>query len=521
MRWILNSDTQSRYVRYNRSSMSQNERSKNRELYDGPVAGLKPIRAGNSELHLGYVWTIAFVAALGGMLFGYDWVVIGGAKPFYEVYFHLDSEGLVGWANSCALIGCFLGSICAGRLSERFGRKKLLFLSALLFAASSILTGWSFRFVAFVGWRIAGGIAIGLASNISPTYIAEISPGAWRGRLVSLNQLAIVVGILAAQIINWRIAGGSSISTADPDFSNSWNVNYGWRWMFSAVALPAAILLISAPFIPESPRWLIGRGRIAAAERVLGRIGGVSYGRLEVASIAATLRNPDHQMQWKELITPRLRKLLLIGIALAILQQASGINILFNYAEEVYRSAGYDVNGVLINIVITGAINLVFTLVAMLLVDRLGRRRLMLIGCVAIGVSHLAASFVYHAHLQGFWVLVLTLCAIACYAMTLAPVTWILITEIFPNAVRASAVSISVGSLWIASFVLTYTFPALNRAVGTAGAFLAYAGICLGGAVFVYFAIPETSGRSLEAIEEEELATSLPSSPRLSGSREP
>lgn len=326
----------------------------------------------------------------------------------------------------------------------------------------------------------------GLASNISPTYIAEISPAARRGRLVTFNQLALVIGILAAQIANWCIADRISNTLSTAAFAISWNVQYGWRWMFTAVAVPAVILLLAAPFIPESPRWLAARKRRSEAAHVLMKIGGKSYSQQELASIERTLHQPAPASHMAELFTPRIRKLLLIGIGLAVLQQGSGINILFNYAEEVYRSAGYGVSDVLFNIIITGAINLLFTVFAMLLVDRLGRRRLMLIGCITIGACHLAASFAYRAHRQEFWVLAITLCAIACYAMSLAPVTWILITEIFPNSVRASAVSVSVGALWVASFVLTYTFPLLNRTAGMSGAFLTYAGICLAGAVFVY-----------------------------------
>lgn len=235
---------------------------------------------------------------------------------------------------------------------------------------------------------------------------------------------------------------------------------------------------------------------------LLRRIGGESYAKAELESIENSLAAPVDEARWHELLAPTGRKLVLIGMALAVLQQGSGINILFNYAEEVYRSAGYGVNDIMFNIVITGAINLLFTIVAMLLVDRFGRRRLMIFGCLAIGASHLAASLAYRAHLQGFWVLVLTLCAIACYAMSLAPITWVLITEIFPNRLRASAVSISVATLWVASFVLTYTFPLLNQSLGTSGAFLIYALICFAGALFVYLAVPETKGRSLERLEE-------------------
>lgn len=453
----------------------------------------------HGELRLGYLWCIAFVAALGGLLFGYDWVVIGGAKAFYESYFHLTAEWQVGWANSCALVGCFTGSLIAGSSSDRLGRKKVLVASALLFAVSSVMTGWSHLFASFIAWRMTGGVAIGLASNVSPMYIAEISPAAWRGRLVSVNQLALVIGILAAQIANWRIAQKVPPAMTAAAMAHSWNAQYGWRWMFTAVAVPALLLLVAAPFIPESPRWLASRHRDEEAGEVLRRVGGETYSRIELESIRRTLAGPQQTSHWRELFSSPARKLLMIGIALVVLQQGSGINILFNYAEEVYRSAGYGLNDILFNIVITGAINLLFTIVAILMIDRIGRRRLMLFGCTAIALSHFAASFAYRAHLSGFWVLLLTLCAIASYAMSLAPVTWVLITEIFPNRIRASALSVSVAALWVASFVLTYSFPALNRVAGTSGSFLVYGSICVAGGVLVFFAVPETKGRSLES----------------------
>lgn len=463
-----------------------------------------PSEVFQGELQLRYIWMISFVAAMGGLLFGYDWVVIGGAKPFYEAYFHLDSAAQVGWANSCALIGCFTGSLLAGRMSDRFGRKKVLMLSALLFALSSVLTGWSYSFMAFIAWRIVGGTAIGLASNVSPMYIAEISPAAWRGRLVSLNQLALVVGILAAQIANWRIAERVPERATQAMIAASWNAQYGWRWMFTAVAVPAVVFLVTTPLIPESPRWLVARGEFDAAGQVLTKIGGEAYSKLELQAVTETLKTTTSTRDWRAFRASDIRKLLWIGIALAVLQQASGINVLFNYAEEVYRSAGYGVNDILFNIVVTGTINLIFTIVAMLLVDRFGRRRLMLLGFIGVGMSHVAASYAYSQGMKGTWVLVLTLCAIACYAMSLAPVTWVLITEIFPNRVRALSVSISVAALWIACFVLTYTFPLLNSSIGTAGTFLAYGTICFLGAAFIFFAVPETRGRSLEQIEDSE-----------------
>jgi SP family xylose:H+ symportor-like MFS transporter len=456
------------------------------------------------HLHMRYIWTIALVAAMGGLLFGYDWVVIGGAKPFYEVFFQLTSAAEVGWANSCALIGCFIGSLPAGKLSDRVGRKRVLIFSALLFLISSVLTGWSYSFAAFITWRVLGGVAIGLASSVSPMYIAEISPATWRGRLVSLNQLALVVGILAAQIANWRIAEKVPEHVSQTALLASWNVQYGWRWMFTAVAVPALIFLVTAPFIPESPRWLVARGRREEAGRVLERIGGEAYSEHELRAVSETLAVSAGKRDWQAFRAPRIRKLVLIGITLVVLQQASGINVLFNYAEEVYKSAGYGVNDILFNIVATGTINLIFTIFAMLLVDRFGRRWLMILGCLGVGFSHAAVSFAYRQSLLGTWVLVLTLSAIACYAMSLAPVTWVLITEIFPNRVRATSMSISVAALWVASFALTYTFPLLNKGLGTAGTFLTYASICFLGALFVFFVVPEMRGKSLEQIEDAE-----------------
>ena len=449
-----------------------------------------------------YVWGIALVAALGGLLFGYDWVVIGGARQFYEVYFHLTSAEFIGWANSCALVGCLIGSLAAGYFSDRFGRKRVLLVAAVIFAVSSALTGWAYSFVAFIVWRIAGGIAIGLSSNISPLYIAEISPAAIRGRLVSLNQFAIVVGILLAQVVNWCIARPVPEHIAAIGLLNSWNVQFGWRWMFTAIVIPAVVFTFASLSIPESPRWLLAREREGDAYEVLRRIGGEAYAASEITSIKHAVRvEADDQSSWRDLLRPGIRRILFIGIALAVLQQWTGINTLFNYAAEVYRSAGYGANDIFLNIVITGTINLVFTVLSMLLVDRIGRRWLMLFGCVGIGVSHLLCAFAYRNGWSGSAVLVLTLFAIACYALTLAPVTWVLIAEIFPNRVRSHGVSGAVSALWIASFALTYTFPMLNRSIGNFGIFFGYGIISLLGCVFVAFFVQETKGRTLEQIE--------------------
>jgi len=467
----------------------------------GPVAVDPAITPQIPPLRTGYIWWLAISAALGGLLFGYDWVVIGGARQFYELYFHLDSPTLIGWANSCALLGCLLGSLAAGYFAEQYGRRPVLLVSAVLFAVSSAFTGWAFSFNSFIAWRIVGGIAIGLASNVSPLYIAEISPAALRGRLVSLNQFAIVTGILLAQIVNWILARPVTSGLSSSALFQSWNVQYGWRWMFTAVIAPAVFFAFASAFLPESPRWLVNRDRRLDASIVLQRIGGKAYASSELTNIERLLNTQVKSSSWKELLHPGIRRILFVGIALAVLQQWTGINILFNYAAEIYRSAGYNSNSIFLNIVITGSINLIFTILAMFLVDSLGRRRLMLAGCIGIAISHLLCAWAYTHGKLGTPVLVLTLSAIGCYALTLAPVTWVLVSEIFPNRVRSRGIAVSVSALWIASFLLTYTFPFLNHRLGTGGTFVSYGIVCLAGALFVFFGVSETRGYSLEQIE--------------------
>jgi SP family xylose:H+ symportor-like MFS transporter len=469
-----------------------------------PVTSLpgEPQPLSTAELNLRYITLICSVAALGGLLFGYDWVVIGGAKPFYEAYFRLRSTYQIGWANSCALLGCLLGSILSGFLSGRFGRKSLLLLSALMFAISSLFTGLASSFVIFIVWRILGGVAIGISSNASPTYIAEVSPAQWRGRLVSLNQMTIVIGILLAQIVNWLIADRVPAAATEALIRNSWNGQTGWRMMFIAVAVPSLLFLVSALFVPESPRWLISRGRDEQARRIFSKIGGPAYSARAVEQVEMATAEPRSSRAFS-IRSPGLRRVLLIGVVLAVLQQWSGINVLFNYAEEIYREAGYSVDQVLFNIVITGSINLIFTFLALRTVDRWGRRTLMLIGCGSVAACHLLIAVCYLLRIHGVPLLLATLLTIGSYAMSLAPVTWVLISEIFPLRFRSEGVAISVSALWIASFVLTFTFPLLNASLGPAGTFFLYAFICAAGYVFVFRFVPETKGKTLEELERQ------------------
>ncbi len=448
-----------------------------------------------------YIWLAASAGALGGLLFGYDWVVIGGAKPFYERYFGLDSPSLEGWAMSCALIGCLIGAVSSGVLSNRFGRKRLLTLAAVVFAASSVETGLASHFTQFVTWRMLGGYAIGLASGISPMYIAEISPAHLRGRLVSLNQLAIVFGILLAQVVNWLIARPVPAGATAHEILLSWNGQWGWRWMFAVTAVPSMLFLVATFLVPESPRWLAATGRNQQALRVLERLGGRAYAQQVMNDfVTASQLQPDHP-GFRELFSPSMVRVLLLAVVLAVLQQWCGINVIFNYAQEIFLAAGYQVSDILFNIVITGAVNVVFTLIALATIDRYGRRFLLLTGVSGLVILYTILGALYYLRIQGKPMLVLVLAAIACYAMSLAPATWVVIAEIFPNRVRSGAVSIAVTALWTACFLLTYTFPLLNAALGAAGTFWTYATICLAGSVFLYFRLPETKGRTLEQIE--------------------
>ncbi len=457
----------------------------------------------SGDYNRSYVWMISIVAAFGGLLFGYDFVVIGGAKPFYEKFFALTDPGQQGWAMSCALIGCLFGALFAGTASDRFGRKKLLILAALLFTISSVFTGLAQTFTAFVIWRIVGGVAIGLASSLSPLYIAEVSPAAVRGRMVALNQFTVVIGILLAQIVNWMIAEPVPAGATAYDILQSWNGQHGWRWMFGVTAVPSLLFLVTSFFIPESPRWFAKRGMQKESDQVLERIFGATESERVSREIRATLNDDGGGMQWRALFEPRLLRVLVLGVVLAIFQQWCGINVIFNYADEIFSNAGYAVSDILFNIVITGIVNVLFSILAMVLVDRWGRRPLMIFGAASLAVCYAVLGACYAFGIHGPVVLALVLVAIACYAVSLAPVVWVVISEIFPNRIRGAATSVAVGALWVGCFVLTFTFPYLNRSLGAAGTFWVYGAICVLGLFFVLAKLPETKGKSLEQIETE------------------
>jgi len=450
-----------------------------------------------------YILGISMVSAMGGLLFGYDWVVIGGAKPFYERFFDITSmPNLQAWAMSSALIGCIIGAVISGVISDKLGRKKPLLLSAFLFTISALGTGLSNSYNLFIIFRIIGGIGIGLASALSPMYIAEVSPSQFRGRFVSLNQMTIVIGILSAQIINMIIAEKVPEQATNELIRASWNGQIGWRWMFWAEIVPAVAFFILVFLVPESPRWLIKAGKAERAYPTLKKIGGELYAKEEMANIQETLIVDTEKVNFKTLLHPKFRIVLTLGIVLAVFQQWCGINIVFNYAEEIFTAAGYGVSDTLFNIVITGSVNLIFTLVAMFTVDKWGRKKLMLFGSIGLAITYILLGSAFYFQLKGIAVLSLVVVAIGIYAMSLAPITWVILSEIFPNRIRGAAMALATFALWIASFILTYTFPLLNKSFGAAGTFWVYAGICLLGFIFILRKLPETKGKTLEEIEK-------------------
>ncbi len=452
-----------------------------------------------------YLLFLALVSAMGGFLFGYDWVVIGGAKPFYELYFDIaDAPTWQGWAMSSALIGCVFGAVLSGLLADKWGRKNSLILAAALFTLSAFGTGLADGFAAFIFYRLIGGLGIGLASTLSPMYIAEVAPARYRGQFVAINQLTIVIGILAAQIANWGIAEAIPTDFGPSEIHNSWNGQYAWRWMFWAEVIPAGLFFFLMFIVPKSPRFLAKIGKDAAATKVLEKIGGSVYAQREVENMKLTLKNDTgRKLSTSELKGKKVVPILIIGVVLAVFQQWCGINIIFNYAEEIFSAAGYSVGDMLFNIVITGSVNLIFTFVAMRTVDSWGRRKLMLFGAMGLALVYALLGTAYYFEFSGWPVLLLVITAIAIYAMSLAPITWVVLSEIFPNRLRGVAMSIATFSLWVASFVLVFTFPLMNSSLGAYGTFWAYSLICVFGYIFIKRKLPETKGKSLEEIEME------------------
>lgn len=448
----------------------------------------------------GYVVLVSCVAALGGLLFGYDTAVINGAIGFLEEHFELNPVQK-GWAGGCALVGCCIGVALAGFMSDLFGRRRTLILAAVLFFVSAVGTALPRTFTVFILFRILGGIGVGAASMTSPMYIAEISPARLRGRMVSLNQLTIVSGILMVYFVNYFIAHFGAVPSM-----GDWNVTTGWRWMFGSEALPALLLFVLLFMVPESPRWMAKRGKEELARQVLIRAHGEEEARVEMGEIRDSL---GRSFNPADFFGKGMMKVLFIGVALAVLQQITGINVIMYYGAEVFKSvAGAETDHALLMQIVVGVVMLVFTVVAIGTVDRIGRRKLMIAGAAGMGVSLLAIGLVaWTTGAIGQWLLLFILGYIACFSFSVGPVTWVILSEIFPTRVRGCALFVATFFLWAANYVVSQTFPMMNENAYLISVFhrgfpfMVYAFFCIVLVFFMILFVPETKGKTLEEIE--------------------
>lgn len=433
-----------------------------------------------------YLILVSITTAMGGLLFGYDISVISGTIPFITRYFSLD-EVSKGFVVSSLYIGCMAGVLLAGRLSDKYGRRKILILSSLLLAFSSIGSALAVSLPTFVIFRVIGGLGVGMASILSPMYIAEIAPEKHRGAFVTINQLTIVIGMLLAYLVNYLL-----LALGDDC----------WRYMLGAMAIPSLMFFVGMFFVPESPRWLLNYSFFDKARDILTRMGGELYASQTINNIRNETKQDDKKNKSWEMLK-RVKRIVVIGAILCFLQQWCGINTIFFYAPDIFAKTGVGIDSQLGQSVFLGVINVVFTLIAMRFTDKLGRKRLLTISAAGMGIVYiLLGSLFYFNQLEGFGVLILCMMAVALYAIGLAPLTWVVVSEIFPNKVRGVAMSIASFVLWIGCYLLTLTFPILMENLNGDGTFWLYATICICGAVFITKCIPETKGKTLEEIEK-------------------
>ncbi len=433
-----------------------------------------------------YVYLMTAVAAVGGFLFGFDTAIIAGAIGFIKEHFALNATQ-EGFAVSCVLVGCMVGATTAGALSDRIGRKKVMFTAAVLFVITAILAAIPRTLMQFVGARFLMGIAVGIESVLSPLYIAEIAPARIRGRLVTLNHVALVIGLICAYTIGWALAGlGPALN---------------WRWMFASGAVPAAVFLVALIRIPESPRWLAKKGRLDEARAILARIGGRDHAQVELAEIRATLAREGGSIF--QLLRPGLRIALFIGVGLAFFQQITGINSITYYAPEVFKEAGFPIEEALAVSILVGVVNLVINLLLACIFDKVGRKPLILIGTSGTGLCLLLTGLSFHTHaFSPGWTAAFILGYVACFAIGLGPAVWLVLSEIYPTRIRGRAMSIATFNVWAWCFVISLTFPILLDRIGPAKTFWLYGAMCILTFVFVCRFVPETKGRTLEEIEK-------------------
>jgi sugar porter (SP) family MFS transporter len=438
-----------------------------------------------TKFNWGFLLRISLVSAMGGYLFGFDFAVITGGLPFLREQFGLDA-GWEGFTTGSLALGCIVGCFIAGGISDKFGRKPGLMAAAAIFFLSSLSMGLAPNLGYFIGSRFFAGIGVGMASMLSPMYIAEIAPPKARGMLVAINQLTIVLGQVFTHLENFGLRN---------------NGPEAWRWMFGLGTIPSLLFFAGVIFLPESPRWLLRAGREPDARKVLGRIGPPDFVNTTVEAIRGTLHGAA-KTNYRQLFDKAILPIMLIGIGLAVFQQFCGINVVFNYTTNIFRSIGANTSEQLLQAVYISLANLAFTLLAMALVDRLGRKPLLLFGAGGLAVLYVFIGFALSSG-KGTGLSVLIIAAIGVYAMSLAPLTWVLISEIFPNDIRGIATSFAVMSLWAAYFILVFTFPVIEKKFGDAIAFWGYAVICVFGFLFILARVKETKGKSLEEIEKD------------------
>jgi sugar porter (SP) family MFS transporter len=430
-----------------------------------------------------YIIGISLISALGGYLFGFDFAVISGALPFLRTVFHL-SSWWEGFLTGSLALGCIAGCLLAGKIADKYGRRPGLMLSAGIFALSSLGMAFSSGLPEFIAMRFCAGIGVGMASILSPLYIAEISPAQMRGRNVAINQLTIGIGILVTNLVNYSLADKG---------------DHAWRWMFGLGVVPSALFLLGVIFLPESPRWLVKAGKEEKAALILNKIGPKSFADNTMKDIEQSMRQTT-ETSYSAVFNKTVRPMVLVGITLAIFQQFCGINVVYNYTTTIFKSVGASLDSQLFETVTISLVSLLFTLLAMWQVDKLGRRPLMLIGSLGLSIVYVILAVLLKQQAAAAWVSVFVLLAIGLYATSLAPVTWVLISEIFPNNIRGVASSIAIVSLWIAYFILVFTFPVLAEYMGAYGPFYLYAGICFLGFLFIRSKVKETKGQTLEQL---------------------
>ena len=432
-----------------------------------------------------YLYFICLIATMGGLMFGFDVAIISGAVPFIQPYFGWN-ELQLGWGVSSLLLGAIAGAFGSGVLSDMYGRKKVLIVVALFFAVSCTFTALATSSIVFISARVFGGLAVGAASVLSPMYVAEVAPPTNRGMLVSVYQLAIVLGILCSYTINYGLH----------------NIDNNWRWMFATGIIPSVLFFVGLFFIPESPRWLYKAGKKDDSLKVLTGIGGESLAKVEILEIAESLKGDSSSVSMGELFKPSVRKVMLVGFLLAIFVQISGINTIVDYAPKILLAAGVEINNALLQTSLVGLINFIFTFVAIFFIDKIGRRSLYLIGSMGMVITLIMLAISFYLKMEGVFTLICILLFIAFFASCIGPVFWTLVSEIFPNRIRGKAVAFASFTQWIFNFLVVLLFPHFLASLGGAKTFLFLALMSFLQLLFTYLYVPETKGKSLEEIEQ-------------------